>query len=119
MLITHYSLLPTHIAHYSPLTTHCLLLTAYYSLPIAYCLLPTAYCLLESALRLFGPAFFLPLLITRRADAVAEVGAGVLMEIGFDAMPVVIIVTDFFAIHADREQPFQLLDLGERRLQFR
>jgi hypothetical protein len=38
-------------------------------------------------------------------DGVAEFGVGVLCDIGFDLLPIVLVVSDFFAISADGEQP--------------
>jgi hypothetical protein len=48
---------------------------------------------------------------------VTEIGAGVRVEVVFDLVPVVLIVADFLAEHADRQQFFQLPHVGERRLQ--
>lgn len=45
----------------------------------------------------------------------AEIAAGLLRDIGLHAVPVVLIVADFFAVHADRKQ---LLELPELRGEF-
>jgi hypothetical protein len=40
------------------------------------------------------------------ADAVAELGIGMFMDIGFHLLPVAFVITDFFAVHADGQQVF-------------
>src|SRR5216683_3456353 len=53
-------------------------------------------------------------LVTIRADAVAELGLGMGGDIRFHLLPVISVVTNFFAISANRQQPLQLFHLGER-----
>ena len=46
-----------------------------------------------------------------------EVGAGLSVDVFFDLMPVVFVVADALAIHANGNQFLQLADIGERLLQ--
>src|SRR4051812_39336954 len=55
-------------------------------------------------------------LITRRTDAVAELGVGMLGDVALDLHPVLVVVADPFAVAADRQQTAQLLHVRERRL---
>jgi len=52
-----------------------------------------------------------------RADAVGEVGFGVLAYIDFHLVPVTLVVTDFFTARADGHDAAQGLDLIERLAQ--
>src|SRR5207237_10049685 len=47
------------------------------------------------------------------AKAVAEFGVGVQGEIALDLLPVLLVVVDFFAVGADRQDAAQLFDLGK------
>ena len=51
-----------------------------------------------------------------RADAVAEVGLGVVRDVGLHLLPVTLIIPDSFAGSAHREHAAQGLDLGQRIL---
>jgi hypothetical protein len=46
-----------------------------------------------------------------RADAVAELGFGVVMDIDFHSVPVVLVVADLLAVHMDFETPARQLNL--------
>ena len=55
--------------------------------------------------------------VARRTDAVAELRVGVLRDVSLDLLPVLIVAADALAVAADRQQPVQLLDVDQRRLQ--
>src|SRR5947209_8349711 len=55
--------------------------------------------------------------VALRADAVAELGLGVLADVRLDLLPVVLVVADLLAVGADRQEAAELLDAGERRLE--
>lgn len=53
-----------------------------------------------------------------RADAMAQLGLGVIGNIAFDRLPVILIVTNALAVHAHRQYFPQLPDFTKRSLQF-
>jgi len=57
------------------------------------------------------------ILKTGRTDVVAEHRVRMVRDVGFDRLPVVLIVADALAVHADRQYFLQLLHFGERALQ--
>src|SRR5436190_12016429 len=61
--------------------------------------------------------FLLYFAVTRRADAVAELRVGVLGDVLFDLLPVLVVAADPLAVAADRQEPVQRLDVGQRLLQ--
>ena len=70
---------------------------------------PRSGCLLEARV---------PRLQAVRADAVREPSVGVLRDVGLELVPVALVVTQFLAVGADRQEPGQLLHLAERVRQF-
>src|SRR5471030_2289214 len=56
--------------------------------------------------------------VARRTDAVTELRLEPLGDIGLDLRPVLIVPADALAVAADRQEPVQLLDVGQRVLQF-
>jgi len=56
--------------------------------------------------------------IASRADAVAKFNFRMLADVALDPVPVVLLITNFLTIRADREQTLKLLDLRERGFEF-
>src|SRR6185436_17699408 len=54
--------------------------------------------------------------VARRTDAVAELRIGVLRDVALNLLPVLIVAADALAVAADRQQPVELLDAGQRNL---
>src|SRR5213594_1844554 len=53
-----------------------------------------------------------------RAKTVAEFGVGVPCEVMFDLLPIILVIADFFAVGADREDAAELFDFRQRLLEF-
>src|SRR6266446_2179561 len=54
------------------------------------------------------------LFITVGTNSVAEVGAGVLVDVLLDDLPVIVIVADFIAVHTNWQELFQLPHLRRK-----
>src|SRR6266511_3725383 len=57
------------------------------------------------------------LLIALGANAVAESGVGVLGNIFVELLPIIVVVTDFFAVEANGQQSLEYLDGRQRRFE--
>src|SRR6266404_2742980 len=57
-------------------------------------------------------------LVAGGADAVAELRLGVVGDVAFDLLPVLIVPANALAVAADRQQPMELLHIRQRLLQF-
>src|SRR5262249_60599465 len=55
--------------------------------------------------------------VARRTDAVAELRLGVIRDVAFDLLPVLVVAADPLAVTANREQPAKLFHVRERFLQ--